>query len=315
MEILGKQNLDWSGKHTRLRYQMVISCIGILLVSTHEIKSFKFPGFFEFNGIPNYSFIWLSFFSFAVFSTIAFWLQTKFEQAALNIPTARIVTELEHMLGQPLDVIYESVPELDGSAFAKVFLENLKFRKLPAEKFDKEKFYTNSAVISVHVSEITNFNYSASNRLSFWRSDFDALLPDLVVLANENLVELRRMNNIMNKSEEANKIASESWATLSTYIPESVDLLANNMNEFQMSKFQHALEELDKHLELIKKSVIIFRKYGHDVLAAAKRNNDIHNLSTKLLASKIPLILSIAILGVSICFSIYNCLVFWEILK
>jgi len=71
---------DWSARHTRLRYQTVLTSLAFLMVVVLGVESIQIPGFISFEEKPDVNLIRFSALLFGLFSLISFVTQDALER-------------------------------------------------------------------------------------------------------------------------------------------------------------------------------------------------------------------------------------------
>lgn len=85
---------DWSSRHTRLRYQAVLSSLVGLMSVLYGIKTVTIPSVVEFQSSPENWMVQAGLLAFAFFSTISFFVQHRIESQKFPISAGNLLEEL-----------------------------------------------------------------------------------------------------------------------------------------------------------------------------------------------------------------------------
>ena len=85
---------DWSSRHTRLRYQAVISSLLGLMGVMYGIDKVKIPGAVEFESNPEDWIVKIGLLAFALFSTVSFYIQHRIESQKFPISAGNLIEEI-----------------------------------------------------------------------------------------------------------------------------------------------------------------------------------------------------------------------------
>lgn len=115
---------DWSGRHTRLRYQCVLSALTFFMVAKYGVKSVGIPGFVILDNTPSENWVLIGLLVFCAYSCLSFRYQHKLENRVLsttsttlsNIP-AKIVDKYEwkHSEENAFEVIQTAIARAASS--------------------------------------------------------------------------------------------------------------------------------------------------------------------------------------------------------
>ena len=100
---------DWSGRHTRLRYQSVLTSMLFLIILIYGVEEVSIPGFFKLERIPDLNIIALGLLVFAIYSITSFIFQHKIEKRSLSL-SSKSVKNLPRMIAEK----YEWDPDGDN---------------------------------------------------------------------------------------------------------------------------------------------------------------------------------------------------------
>lgn len=78
---------DWSGRHVRLKYQLVLVSVVFFCSMTLGIENISLPGLIKFSNQPNDRVVKFAIFSFFCFSLAAFWFRTVNERNSVVLDT------------------------------------------------------------------------------------------------------------------------------------------------------------------------------------------------------------------------------------
>lgn len=109
--------IDWSARHTRLRYQSVLSALAFISVSTLGVGKIELIGFFEFIETPNQSLMRAGCLAFAVFSLLSFAAQDSLENSlgSNDIYTAKDKLDAfskPFRSGNPLSIMSKEIDDI-----------------------------------------------------------------------------------------------------------------------------------------------------------------------------------------------------------
>jgi len=108
---------NWTAKHTRLKFQMVVSSLVFYLCKEYQLTELNFLGAFKFKEIQSQTQIVFGVFLFAIFSLLCFMTRTFYEKPEVN-------TKLnEYLLSYKIYV--KSVKELKNNFNKSLTNENL----------------------------------------------------------------------------------------------------------------------------------------------------------------------------------------------
>ena len=255
--------------------------------------------------------MWFALLAFALFSLFSFSNQTKLEKSVSNLSGDRVLEELRLLLETSTQRTLERIPSFDPGVAGKAIWENLAAKKQSVAKLDAKKFYANSALILDNFNAVSKFNSDAVDILAFWRSDFDSILPDLTSFSGDYVMELRRMDGMVDRADIAYQRFAKAWSYFELMAPPSADIRKPIVGDVDGQEFGYSVSEVEKYLALIKSTIELFNKFGSDVLVGATQHNNVQNVSSHILASRIPFWFAVSLISLSVVFSIQNIYVFW----
>lgn len=103
---------EWSSRHIRLKFQMVISCLVAASYLAYGAKDLRVLGFIELDRQPSDKTLIFLLTSFAIFSIISFVSRTVFEQKSLKPPHKTFDIEIRE-IEEPVMLFTTSVIDID----------------------------------------------------------------------------------------------------------------------------------------------------------------------------------------------------------
>ena len=104
---------DWSGRHTRLRFQTVLASLMFFLVLIYGVGAVSVPGFLKLQVVPSKEKVAISLLCFAIYSLISFFFQHRLENRSLPI-TSKNSRELPKKLADAYNWVGDEENDFEG---------------------------------------------------------------------------------------------------------------------------------------------------------------------------------------------------------
>jgi len=248
------ENSDWSGRHVRLKYQMIVSALALYLIVCTKISGLNLFGIILYEKeFPKELFTW-ALFSFSLFSILAFVLRSLFESSrwsSLRKDISNLVSNIREN-----ELLMQDVFDFEeNKAFAAELLSTI---EEPNDEFGDE-FYTKFQKLNFEVREgkLWQLNFSLSeinNDLKNLRDSLEHIRPGYhpKVTAYEN--SLRKVSNavsyIMSSAENVERDLKEISSGRSRH----KDIVQN------IIRHKNAVDDVGENLpKLIPSSQLIMR--------------------------------------------------------
>jgi len=247
------ENCDWSGRHVRLKYQMIISALVLYLIVCTEITGLNLFGIILYdNEFPKELFIWMLF-SFSLFSILAFILRSVFESSrwsSLRKDMSNLVANIRANEELARDVFKSDKNRVFAVEIVKLIEEpNDEFSEEFNSKFEQLNFEVREGSLNHFrgaISDISNDVKDLRNRLEHMRPGYH---PKLTEYENSLSKISYAISTVTHSAENVERDLKEISSGPSRHRDIFNNLLRYRNAIVEISKFLPELEPKSKFIQ------------------------------------------------------------------
>jgi len=312
LDMASSKSIDWSARHTRLRYQAVISSLAVLAVSVLGLSELKLPFLFEVANQPDYTVAWISLFLFAVFSIVSFYSQSKLEKLTSNSSVDEAIKSLKVTFD--LKPIYKEAKKHAPFEMARAFVDSIIQSYNDDFKMDAKKLTALSLQFRSVEVVLEDYLGDLERILFVFDSEAQALLEELAFLSGKSVLPWHFAISTASLMKLEVEVLKQSVASVLSLAQHSI----GDVTTIRASKYDTKLikSSLDLHGSdaIIDNGMDRIVDFGEVIKADIGENLKAFDRNAVVLSYLVPLATALVIIVVALGFSLRNALKFWEVL-
>ena len=288
-EVVLIENSDWSGRHVRLKYQMVISSLLFYLYETTTVTEINFLGMMKLSqSAMQEKTFFMMLFGFAIFSALAFITRSIYEKSkwsSLRKDVSDLILKIRITEGEAITLLKEN-KKLN---FAKR-LDNL--IEGPNDEYSEE---VDEAVSGLHEAQqrgVINQLYYAINSIGRDATNLEACLKAIRAGYQPTVSQYKVPYNACSSSSSA---ISSSVDNIVRAIRED-----RNTSEMKIGRVKTSLVNYFDNIVKLENSLSKLEPISRELKKSEGRRNFLYNTQNLMFSVFIPLITSAVLIFVAL---------------
>ena len=277
---------DYSARHTRLRYQSVLSALLYALVATLEVKELQIPGFFKFCDTPPDWLLHLSAMSFAFYSMVSFFLQDRLEKSDHRSAKVDVDDELDYV-----STGLEDVLDVEQSI--------TKLTSVGRSVLDRSGSFKDGA--------LTRKKPLSDSQLSDWRDLYPEVLQDVescILLIGDVRLSTDRLTSYFSTSKDTSGLLLSRVRAMDADIVAARDLLIEISGLENGDLQRNYFEKLDALAGHAKSMAVAGQDKLKLLTGLVTETASIRSVHYWILPFLIPFCMSVLLIGIGIVFQV-----------